>query len=195
MWQTKTESESEKIIKISIAKDGSRLRFSDVITLWRDSFEFRRYFSEQLSSVPFTAFRWETPPVTVASIDRDFECVIIESPGLARTPDMTAFSDYFQSHAVEDVAVFPNLGNDAMMVVPCLIADNSAYGHLAAFLRKGPEIQQHSLWKLTGEAIANRLSSKPIWLNTAGAGVSWLHVRLDSRPKYYSYLPYKRLSV
>ncbi|MGI9175867.1 MAG: DUF6940 family protein [Rhodothermales bacterium] len=25
-----------------------------------------------------------------------------------------------------------------------------------------------------------------MWLSTAGGGVSWLHVRLDSRPKYYA---------
>ena len=32
----------------------------------------------------------------------------------------------------------------------------------------------------------------PIWLNTAGGGVAWLHIRLDHRPKYYRYLPYKK---
>ncbi len=31
----------------------------------------------------------------------------------------------------------------------------------------------------------------PLWLSTAGGGVAWLHVRLDSRPKYYGYSPYK----
>lgn len=34
------------------------------------------------------------------------------------------------------------------------------------------------------------LNDAPIWLNTAGAGVPWLHIRLDSRPKYYRYQPY-----
>jgi hypothetical protein len=35
---------------------------------------------------------------------------------------------------------------------------------------------------------------KPVWLSTAGAGVSWLHVRLDDRPKYYGYRPYQEAS-
>jgi hypothetical protein len=26
---------------------------------------------------------------------------------------------------------------------------------------------------------------RAVWLNTEGTGVSWLHVRVDSRPKYY----------
>ena len=29
--------------------------------------------------------------------------------------------------------------------------------------------------------------------SAAGAGVSWLHVRLDDRPKYYGFLPYKQM--
>lgn len=35
-----------------------------------------------------------------------------------------------------------------------------------------------------------RVGTRPVWLSTAGAGVAWLHVRLDDRPKYYSYRPY-----
>lgn len=193
MWQTNTESESNgRIIKIAIDESGSRLRFSDVLTLLCDSADFRHYFTEQLSSVPFNAFRWETPPVTTTSIDRKFECVLIDSPGLLKMPDVAAFSNYFKSHTVDDgVAVFPNLGNDAIMVVPCPVATDSAYGHIGAFLRNAPEHQRHSLWQTVGKVMASCLSAKPVWLNTAGAGVAWLHIRLDSRPKYYNYLPYK----
>lgn len=86
---------------------------------------------------------------------------------------------------------FPNLGRDATLVVPCPLADHSAYGHLAAFVRHAPEHQRDALWQAVGEAMANRVSKRPVWLNTAGAGVSWLHVRLDNRPKYYGYAPYQ----
>jgi hypothetical protein len=195
MWQTNAEFKSnDRILKISISESSSLLCFSDVLTLLRDSADFRRYFIEQLSSVEFSAFRLETPPVTIASINRYFECVLLDSPELLRTPDAAAFSTYFKSHAVDDVAVFPNLGNDAILIVPCPAIAYSAYGHIAAFLRNAPEHQQHSLWKSVGQAMVTRLSSEPVWLNTAGAGVSWLHVRLDSRPKYYRYLPYKKFN-
>jgi hypothetical protein len=46
--------------------------------------------------------------------------------------------------------------------------------------------------RATGAAVAARLSARPLWLSTSGLGVAWLHVRLDSRPKYYSYAPYRR---
>ena len=66
----------------------------------------------------------------------------------------------------------------------------SSYGHLASFMRHVPEEQKHNLWQKVGEVMQKNLSDAPIWLNTAGGGVPWLHIRLDSRPKYYKYQPY-----
>jgi hypothetical protein len=56
---------------------------------------------------------------------------------------------------------------------------------------QAPEPQKHALWMLVGVAMQRRLNNRPVWLSTAGAGVSWLHVRLDDRPKYYGYRPYR----
>ena len=40
--------------------------------------------------------------------------------------------------------------------------------------------------------MATRVGAAPVWLNTAGAGVPWLHARLDGGPKYYHHAPYRR---
>ncbi|MDF9799652.1 hypothetical protein OKW21_004915 [Catalinimonas alkaloidigena] len=32
-------------------------------------------------------------------------------------------------------------------------------------------------------------------MSTSGLGVYWLHIRLDSRPKYYQFDPYRKLSI
>ena len=37
----------------------------------------------------------------------------------------------------------------------------------------------------------NNKNNDPIWFSTSGSGVAWLHFRLDSRPKYYTYKPFK----
>jgi hypothetical protein len=118
--------------------------------------------------------------------------VLLDSPGLARRPDPEAFAEHFGGAPEAGVVVFPNRGGDAIMVVPCPKARPSAYGHLAAFVREAPESQRHALWQSVGEAMARRLGAKPVWLSTAGAGVSWLHVRLDDRPKYYGFGPYRQ---
>jgi protoheme ferro-lyase len=46
------------------------------------------------------------------------------------------------------------------------------------------QLEVHEIWRLVAEAVEARLGSAPMWLSTAGLGVHWLHVRLDSRPKY-----------
>jgi hypothetical protein len=51
--------------------------------------------------------------------------------------------------------------------------------------------ENHALWRTVGKTLQERIAEQPVWLSTAGGGVSWLHVRLDSRPKYYGYHPYK----
>ncbi len=65
------------------------------------------------------------------------------------------------------------------------------YGHLAAFIRNAPDSQKDALWRVIGATMQQHVSDYPLWLNTAGGGIAWLHVRLDSRPKYYGFRPYK----
>ena len=140
---------------------------------------------------PFSAFRWETPPITIATANHPFEFVLLDSPDLASDPDPAAFAEHFIDMVPGGVVEFSNLSRDAIMVVPCPDDPLSDYGHLAAFLRHSPEPQQHSLWELVGAAMHRRLGPRPVWLSTAGGGVAWLHVRLDDRPKYYGYAPYR----
>ena len=78
------------------------------------------------------------------------------------------------------------------MIAPCPDKPQADFGHLAAYLRNSTERQQHLLWELVGAAMQRRVSLTPVWLSTAGGGVAWLHIRLDDRPKYYVYEPYRR---
>jgi hypothetical protein len=164
---------------------------ADVMEGWQENARFRAFFNDLLAAAPYSAFRWETPAVTAATLSRPFEFVLLDSPGLARTPDANAFSEHFP-RAADGVTAFANLGGDATMVVPTPIAAHSAYGHLAAFVRLAPEPQRQALWQAVGNALSQRVNDKPVWLSTAGAGVSWLHVRLDDRPKYYGFAPFRR---
>ena len=67
------------------------------------------------------------------------------------------------------------------------------YSHIGVFTQYAPRRLQHNFWKTVGQTMEQNLSQteQTIWLNTAGGGVAWLHVRLDTRPKYYQYQPYK----
>jgi hypothetical protein len=194
MWTTRSEElPGAGGLRFAVELDARSAAFADVIRAWQGDENFRSLFNALLADAPYTAFRWETPPVTAATAARPFEFVLLDSLGLAPRPDPDAFSDYFGAGTRTGVVEFRNLGGDAILIVPCPLAEPSAYGHLAAFVRQAPERQRHALWQSVGEAMARRVGSRPVWLSTAGAGVPWLHVRLDDRPKYYGFGPYRHL--
>ena len=61
-------------------------------------------------------------------------------------------------------------------------------------MRHGSAPQIDRLWQTVGDSIQHTLlgrGNKPLWVSTSGLGVYWLHIRLDSFPKYYTYTPYR----
>ena len=79
----------------------------------------------------------------------------------------------------------------AFLVVPTDRNKTMRYGHIADFVRHAPSNQIIKFWQTVGTQMANHVGQSPQWLSTAGLGVHWLHIRIDSRPKYYRYAPYK----
>jgi hypothetical protein len=192
MWTARiTDAGRSDALRVMLDCGSGALCYGDVIRAWRGDDEFGSWFNAFLARVSFAAFRWETPPVTTETTSRPFEFVVLDSPSLICQPDPHAFDAHFRGQPESDVVTFANLGGDAILVVPRPVGAADAYGHLAAFVRNAPEPQRAMLWKTVGDAIAWRLSTNPVWLSTAGAGVSWLHVRLDDRPKYYGFAPYR----
>jgi hypothetical protein len=192
MWQSRCDQITESQgLRYFLTLNGHAATYSEVLVGWQSEACFRDLFNSLLAEAPFETFRWETPPVTSATVGRPFEFVLIDSPGLAHRPDPGAFAEHFGGDATE-VVVFANLGGDATLVVPCPAGSSQAYGHIAAFARLASRGQRDALWQSVGAAMSRRLSIKPVWLSTAGAGVPWLHVRLDDRPKYYCFSPYRQ---
>lgn len=183
----------ERASKLGFVRHGMPLGFADVLRLWQTDPSFCWFFSRQLAAAPYAAFFWETPPLTLATVDRPFECVLVDSPQLAAvTADRRAFDEYFSGNGREGVAVFPNIGHDAWLIAPVPVAAAEIYPHLATFVRRGPPSQQQAFWGLVGATVTGQLSGRPLWLSTSGLGVYWLHVRVDTVPKYYTWQPYKR---
>lgn len=181
-----------RVHKYEVINNEEPMSYADALDLWRHDEPFRSFFISLLADVPFSAYRWETPPVTLNTINREFEFVLLDSPLLVRPSDKKPFSSYFTAAESDaGIVVFENLGKDALLVVPSPQGDDFAYAHLAAFTRNGPDSQVHALWQMVGQTMQQSISNKPIWLSTEGSGVSWLHIRLDSRPKYYGFSPYR----
>ncbi|UCG73909.1 MAG: hypothetical protein JSV45_05920 [Chromatiales bacterium] len=191
MWEART-LEIPAGQRIRLVKNGSRLPFRQLFSLLEHDPDFREWYSQALMNSALEAFFWEHPPVTSATFDNEAEFVLLNAPSLAGVrADSTAFESQFASQPQGDVLVFPNLGGDALLIVPRPVGRLEAYPHLAAFLRHAPQAQVHALWRTVATTVREQLSTTPMWLSTAGLGVYWLHLRLDTRPKYYSFAPYK----
>jgi len=193
MWEA-TKSRISHGCKYRIVAGDSMLSFRQFFDLLRASRDFADWYSCTLAAFDAAAFYWELPPLANSTIDDLLEFVVIDAPALANlAPDPTPFASHFDSRPRENVIVFPNLGRDAVLVVPCPRGPVDAYPHLAAFLRQAGESQVHELWRTTAETVFGHLGVTPTWLSTAGGGVAWLHLRLDSRPKYYQHQAYARM--
>jgi len=149
----------------------------------------------RLRGTGFKAFFFETPPVTASTLDSKlFEFVIVEAPELVGVKqDSSTFSQYFKKNRLS--ISFENLGGDAVLVAPVPNTDKPVYSHLALFVNEAPAKQVRECWKHLAKTVletVERKGNERVWISTSGLGVYWLHFRLDSRPKYYQYQPYKR---
>jgi len=194
MLETAIEvKEPDRVTRYRISNNGAILSYSSVLDLWQSDQGFRDFFTTLLKDSPFSGYRWETPAITETTMDRPFEFVLINTPEFAaRATDTHAFAQFFTADARDSgIVTFANLRGDATLIVPSPRASDTAYGHIAAFVRNAPQAQVHAIWRAIGAQVQSQICAKPLWLSTAGGGVAWLHVRLDSRPKYYGHVPYK----
>jgi len=192
MWQARSKDLSPKyIFHFQLMANEAILSCADVIDLWQNALEFRRFFNTILANAPFSAFFWEVAPINKQELEKPFEFVLVNSSVLPQVvADPRAFQEYF--HPSQLVVDFWNLGKDARLIVPTPRAEPSCYPHLAQFVRNAPTEQIDAFWQRVGEVYSATLNEEPLWLSTAGLGVSWLHLRVDTKPKYYRYEGYKR---
>ena len=205
LYRTSVESLSERVHRYTISRGATPLRWDEVMELWRTDRAFALFFTAMLAASPFESFFWECPASSSATLSAPFECVTIRAGTFARA-NPSSFAEHF--HAGAGTATFLSLGRDATLVAPTGLVDagrvgaglvgapgeaRASYGHIAAFCRGASENQHLALWQAVGTALAAHTSApggRPVWLSTEGSGVPWLHVRLDSRPKYYHHQPY-----
>lgn len=179
-----------KTTKHKIKNNGRYLSYSEWIDSMLSSEEEIVTFNQCLADSKFKAFFWEVKPVNLQLMNQEFEFVLVDSISLQRiVSDNSNFKKYFTKN---DMTVnFPNLRGDAELIVPVPIFTETKYVHIAEFVRTAKPKQLVDFWKNVVIAYSNKINDQLKWLSTSGLGVHWLHVRIDSKPKYYQHLAYK----
>jgi hypothetical protein len=170
-----------------------RMSFRRFFELMASQVDFQRFLSQLLRESRLSSYLFEMPPVKASNIDSPVEFVLLPGPLMTGAPDRHAYEEYFAWPLARSrgVVSFPNLGKDAVMVVPAPAHASSDYKDLRSFLESAPKEQQGSLWSELGSQVLSHISVRAIWVSVAGGGIPWLHFRLDDRPKYYRYAPYR----
>lgn len=190
MWQANNHLLLDGTIEYTISDGVNLLSYSQWIDLIQHSEAFIIFFNDLLRSSKFEGFFWEVKPVDESRLNEKFIFVLVRGDILASLKaDSSAFKKHFTNS--DSVVSFPNLGGDAQLVVPAPVSSESDYGHLARFVRTAPQNQILKFWKTIGEQFSFSVGAKNKWLSTAGLGVFWLHIRIDSKPKYYRHNAYK----
>jgi hypothetical protein len=190
MWNTNEIESSNSNRKFKLLENESPVSHRRFLELLAGDQNFVVFYNTYLKNCGFEAFFWENKPISIKSLDEDYECNLINSDYLAGCPpDSVTFQSYFRDD--KSVVCFPNLGKDAQLVVPCPVKEQPVYTHIGNFVRDAGAGQINEFWEQVGEETLRHVGEKPRWLSTSGLGVFWLHVRIDSYPKYYQTEEYK----
>lgn len=197
-------ADKANVVKYVLMNNDSRVTFAEFLALLsRSDSLIHDLFFEVLRNQEYSSYFFECPSITMSTVaTTGFEFILASSPTLStRAVDKTPFETHFINAVAKGLSVvsFANLGGDSCLVVPCppnLTEDMPSYfTHLASFMRAASREQVMTFWKVAANEIISNLQRNPpdqkMWVSTSGLGVSWLHLRLDSYPKYYSYEPYR----
>lgn len=138
---------------------------------------------------------FECIPVSFKTLKTTFRFVIITTNLFKNIqPNSQPFQSYFNGKSL--TTSFLGKSGDVLLVVPQPMNNVSeiTYTHLYNFIKYGsPEYFKNvfaECIKLLCETMQENKNTK-YWLSTSGLGVSWLHFRIDTIPKYYNYEEYK----
>lgn len=170
------------------------LDFLQAIQLHTDD-DFRDKFFTILKECPFRSYYWETPCTSLRTVSAiPFEFVLVNSKTRNRQPNPSDFYEHFQK-TNRNVVAFKNLSGDALLIVPTPQTDihPTVFLDISSFMRNANVKLISKLWATVGKQLIrmySTMATSRFWLSTSGDGVNWLHVRIDTVPKYYKYKTY-----
>ena len=194
MWHAQKVATANGL-EITLFNNDNAISFETLFHALADDVGFISWYTELLAGCNLVSYFWEHPPLLQTSLSNPAEFMLIDAPTLTGLrADQQSFRDHFAAAGSDPTVVFQSLGGDATLIAPCAIAGTQNCVHLAPFVRAAPADLICAFWQTVGKTVLHSLGDRPLWLSTSGLGVSWLHARLDSEPKYYQHAPYKSLT-
>lgn len=170
-------------------------------TLLQQQNDFKESFINILRT--FKKFKYyfiEFPSCSFFSHNICFQFVIINADHTSLKTHVADFSDFQEYHTKKNeyIIQFPSLSKDSLLIVPVPLKGINIenYSSISPFMKFANKKQIYEIWTKVSQALIRSLQTdknKSFWLSTSGLAVPWLHIRIDTKPKYYHYQPFKRL--
>lgn len=184
-----------------------RIARDNIFLSWKDIFEelvkpgdkFVSSFITLMESIELKTYYLEFVPVSRENFDKiAFEFVVIKTNEFDKKADLKQFGPDKLDTNSNEIRVFPNISNTALLICPCYNHQNKMdeYIHIGKFISSTQihREQKIMLFKTAFNVYLDQLLKLPdrkLWLSTHGRGVAWLHIRIDLIPKYISWNKYK----
>lgn len=154
--------------------------WSDKIKNWENGTDLVDY-PENVQN----AFIWETSPIT-KEMNTEYREIILEHESLDKQiQDYQPFLEHIEDSDNKYVIHFTNLNGTCKLIVP-MPRKGKSYANLKFFIDSASLNQKIKFWKKVAKQIRKMLKiHDKVWVSTHGLGVSYLHVRIDTIPKYY----------
>lgn len=166
------------------------ITWSDVLNYWKTKNKhFNSLIRSGLLSIPYK-FMLKFIPLTYYSLDKPFIIIAIYSDELPINQNYTQYEKYFKFNDIKYTVDFWNLDNKTYLLCPYPKCYKN-FATIRDFLLNSSNTQLLEFWKKTSLLAYYFLSlDKPIYINTHGKGVSYLHLRFDKIYKHNYNLPY-----
>lgn len=118
--------------------------------------------------------------------ESEYEHMLIESNNLDNmSQDYTPFNEYINKNITHTSMSFYNLSKTSKLIIP-MPCVNKNFTTLKDFIDNASIDTQKEFWKKVADEIRHMSKlHKKIWISTHGLGVGYLHMRIDTSPKYY----------
>ena len=129
-------------------------------------------------------FQWNTS-VLKNDGNSKYEHSFKYDPLLPDKQNKAPYKEYFENPPNKYVAIFPNLSNNTILVVP-IPRKGKNYATLIDFIDNAPLIQQKELWKYVAKVAKNIMKTDGrAYISVHGRGVAYTHVRISHTPIHY----------
>jgi len=154
------------------------MKWNSILDNWKNNkyYKYPTYVKKK--------FMWNTSVIKDNGNSNFKEKFKIED-NLPEQQNFKAFESYINKSKSKYVTSFLNLDKDTLLIIP-IPKKNKNYATLKDFCDNSSITQKKYFWKKVSKLVKKFMKNeKYVWISTHGLGVSYMHIRISNKPKYY----------